>query len=236
MLVTPVAPVTEADRLACLLHHDVLPFLHDDVFDEFVGLAARIFSLPISLFNLVDAHQVTTSAHYGMPGTTPQPRAEMLCSVVVEQNRIVVYHDLLSAIPTPTDAIAIQATLAKRIRFYAAAPVRLTNQYSMGALCLLDQQPREFTSEEQHVLQALADLISQGIAVRHHFRTTPTLGEAHWQRLHAQMQDEIHSLGALVRYLLTRYGKIAPVPEEVLHLVLRRLADLRVVLQYKDKD
>jgi GAF domain-containing protein len=234
MLITPVSPVTEAERLACLSHHEVLPFLRDNVFDEFVGLTARIFSLPISLFNLVDAQQVTTTAHYGMPGAMPQPRAEMLCSTVVEQNRVVVYHDLAAATPTLTDSVAIQATLAKRIRFYAAAPVRLTSQYSMGALCLLDQQPREFTSEEQRVLQSLADLVSQSIATRHHCRTTPELGEAHWQRLHTQLQDEVHALGALVRYLLTRYGNLVPVPEEVLHLVLRRLADIRVVLQHKE--
>jgi hypothetical protein len=226
-----IAPVTETDRLTYLRQHDMLPFLQDDVFDEFVGLAARIFSLPISLFNLVDAHQVTTKAHYGMPNTSPQPRAEMLCSTVVDQNRVVVYHDLTLATPTPTDAVAIQATLAKHIRFYAAAPVRLTNQYSIGALCLLGQRPREFTLEEQHVLQSLADLVSQGIAVRYHCRTTSKLGEGHWQHLHTQMQDEIHALGALVRYLLTRYGTINPVPEEVLHLVLRRLTDLRGVLQ-----
>jgi transcriptional regulator with GAF, ATPase, and Fis domain len=234
MLVTPLSPVTEAERLACLRHYDVLPFLRDDVLDEFVGLAARIFSLPISLFNLVDAHQVHTEAHCGMPGAMPQSRAEMLCSTVVEQNRVVVYHDLLSAIPTPTDAVAIQATLAKRIRFYAAAPVRLTDQHCLGALCLLDQRPREFTPEEQHTLQSLADLVSQAITVRHYCRTTPALGEAHWQRLHTQLHEEVQALAALVRYLLTRYGKTIPVPEEVLHLVLRRLADLRVVLQPRE--
>ena len=233
MLVTPVAPATEAARLACLRHHDILPFLYDGVFDEFVSLAARIFSLPISLFNLVDAHQVITKAHYGMPGIAPQPRAEILCSTVVEQNQVVVYHDLTAAAPTATNAVAIQATLAKRIRFYAAAPVRLTSQHSIGALCLLGQRPREFTVEEQHVLQSLADLVSQAIVMRHHCRTTK-LGEAHWQGLHTQMHDEVHALGALVRYLLTRYGAIIPVPEEVLHLVSRRLADLHIVMQIKE--
>lgn len=231
MLLVPTLPVTEAERLAYLYQHEVLPFLRDEVFDEFVGLTARIFSLPISLFNLVDEHHVTTAAHYGLPGATPQPRAEMLCSTVVAQNRVVVYHDLTLATRTPTDAVAIQATLAKHIRFYAAAPVRLPNQHSIGALCLLDQQPREFTAQEQHVLQSLADLVSQALAVRHQCRSTSELGEIRWQGLHLQLHDEIQALGALVRYLLTRYGTTIPVPEEVLNLVLRRLADLHVVLQ-----
>jgi hypothetical protein len=231
MLVMPTVLLPDTERLASLRHYDVLPFLREDVFDEFAGLTARIFSLPICLFNLVDAHYVSTEAHYGMPGATPQPRAEMLCSTVVEQNQVVVYHDLMTAVPTLTDAGAIQATLAKRIRFYAAAPVRLTNQHSIGALCLLDQRPREFTPEEQHVLQCLADLVSQAIVMRYHCRTTPGLGEAHWQLLHTHLHDEVNALGALVRYLLTRYGTTIPVSEEVLHLVLRRLADLRVILQ-----
>jgi len=49
MLIKPLTPVAEADRLASLRHYEVLPFLREDVFDEFVSLAARIFNLPISL-------------------------------------------------------------------------------------------------------------------------------------------------------------------------------------------
>lgn len=236
MLITPLVPATEAARLACLRHYDVLPFLREDVFDEFVSLAARIFSLPISLFNLVDAHQVMAQAQYGMPGSAPQPRAEALCSMVVAQNHQVVYHDLAASPQTPAAALAIQAALAQRIRFYAGAPVRLSSQHSIGALCLLDQQPREFTPEEQHVLQALADTVSQAILARHYHRTTLGLGEAPWQTLRTQLHDEVQALGALVRYLLTRYGTLSPVPDEILHLVLRRLADLRALLQTQHKD
>lgn len=234
MLVTPLAAVPEAARLATLRHYDVLPFLREDVFDEFVSLAARIFNLPISLFNLVDAQQVSPAAHYGLPGATPQPRAEILCSTVVAHNRVVVYHDLAAAPLTGPDADAIQATLAQQMRFYAAAPVRLANAHSIGTLCLLGRQPREFTAEEQHVLQALADTVSQAIMARHHCYSTSGLGEAHWLRLRPQLHDEVHALAALVRYLLTRYGSLTPVPDEVLHLVLRRLADLCLLLQNKE--
>lgn len=234
MIVAPLAPIAEAVRLASLRYYDVLPFLREDVFDEFVSLAARIFSLPISLFNLVDAHQVTTGSHLGMSDGPPQPRAATLCSMVVEQNQIVVYHDLREAPQTVSNKTAIQAALAKRFRFYAAAPVRLANQHSIGTLCLLDYQPREFTTEEQHVLQALADTVSQTITVRHHYHITPGLGGGHWQQLRLKLHEEMNALAALVRYLLTRYGTLIPVPDEVLHLVLRRLADLRILLQDKE--
>jgi len=223
----------EEQRLAYLQHYEVLPFFHEDVFGEIVSLTARIFSLPISLFNLVDADYVRTEAYYGTPITTSQPRAEALCSTVVAQNQVVVYHDLAASPQTAADAAGIQTALATQIRFYAAAPVRLTTQHSLGALCLLDRQPRDFSTREQHVLQTLADTVSQAIVVRYHCRTTPELGDSHWQRLHTQLHDEVQALEALVRYLLIRYGTLVPVHEEVLHLVLRRLADLRILLQSK---
>ena len=234
MLSIPLSPVPEDARPGFFRYEEALRFLRDDVFDEFVALAARVFSLPISLFNLVDAHQVTTEAQYGMPDIPPQPRAEVLCSLVVEQTNVVIYHDLAKAPQVSTDAVAIQTALANRIRFYAAAPVRVFNQYSIGTLCLLDRQPREFTSEEQQVLQAMADTVSQTIAVRHQYHTTPGLGETHWQYLRLKLQEEVQALGALVRYLLMRYGTLIPVPEEVLHLVLRRLSDVHVLLQNKE--
>jgi len=224
---------SEEQRLASLQHYGVLSFFREDVFGELVRLTARVFSLPISLFNLVDADYVRTEAHYGVPPATLQPRAEALCSTVVTQNQIVVYHDLAAMPQTAADAVRIQAALATQIRFYAAAPVRLTSQHSLGALCLLDRQPRNFSPQEQHVLQTLADTVSQAIVVRHHCRTTPELGDTHWQRLHAQLHDEVQALEALVRYLLLRYGTLVPVHEEVLHLVRRRLADMRTLLQSK---
>jgi transcriptional regulator with GAF, ATPase, and Fis domain len=225
MLVNPIVPVTKAERLAGLRHYHMLPFLHDDVLDEFVGLAAHIFSLPISLFNLVDTHQVRTEAHYGEPGTPPQPRAETLCSTVVEQNQVVVYHDLLAAIPTPTNAVAIQIALAKRIRFYAAAPVRLTDQHSFGVLCLLGQQPREFTAQEQYALQSLADLVSEAIVVRQHCRTTPALGEAHWRYLHALLHEEVQALARVAHRPRLALGATIGIPRPCLAEAITRFVN-----------
>jgi transcriptional regulator with GAF, ATPase, and Fis domain len=232
MLLPAIAdlPATEADRLESLHHYQIVHSFQEEVFNEFVALAARIFSLPISLLNLVDAQQVLSKAQYGVPRLPPKPRAEMLCSVVVEQNQLLVYHDLSTTLPMASDMLAIQATLATGARFYAAAPVRMPGQHSIGALCLLDRRPREFSQEEQDVLQQLADLVSQAIVVRHVCHSSAALGEARWWELRTQVRDEVHALGALVRYLLARYGMTIPVPEEVLHLVVRRLHDLRLIL------
>lgn len=221
----------EAARLACLSHYDVLRALQERVFSEVVELAARIFSLPIALLNVVEEDLVRSGAQYGLPGKVALPRAEVLCTSTVAQGQVVVYHDLAAVAPTPATAVALQATLAQHARFYAAAPVRLAaGQHCVGTLCLFDQQPRVFTPEEQQVLESLAELVSHAIVVRHQYYATPEQ-ETQWSNVHTQLHDEVRELEALVRYLLTRYGLRVPVPEDVLRLVSRRLGDLHLLMQ-----
>lgn len=220
----------EAERLACLSHYEVLRALQERVFSEVVELAARIFSLPVALLNVVEEHVVRSGAQCGLPGSVVQPRAEVLCSATVAQGEVVVYHDLAAVAPTPATAAAVQATLSHHMQFYAAAPVRLAEQFCVGTLCLFDQRPREFTPDEQQVLERLAALVSRAIVVRHQHYATPEQ-EFQWSNVHTQLHDEVRELEALVRYLLTRYGLRVPVPQDVLHLVNRRLGDLHLLLQ-----
>lgn len=217
--------------MAYLSRYEVLRTLQERVFSEVVELAARIFSLPIALLNVVEEDLVRSGAQYGVPGSVTQPRAEVLCTDTVVRGEVVVYHDLAAVTPTPTTAAAMQATLAHHLRFYAAAPVRLApGQPCVGTLCLLDQQPRSFTPEEQQLLESLAELVGHAILVRHRYYVTPAQ-EAQWSAIHTQLHDEVRELEALVRYLLARYGLRVPVPQDVLRLVSRRLGDLHLLMQ-----
>jgi GAF domain-containing protein len=232
MLLTPAAllPAGEAERLNSLHHYALLEALQADVFDELVTLAAQIFSLPIAYLAIVDAHQVYYNATYGFAGPAPQPRVNLLCAQVVKHNRVVVYHDLATSSATSFDARAIEYSLAQRARFYVGAPVRMPDQHTIGTLCLVDQQPREFSAEEQLLLELLASLVSELIVLRQRCRALAKLGERRWALVQTEAKEEVQALSALVRYLLARYGTVIPVPDQVLHPVSRRLEDLRVIL------
>ena len=224
-------PADEAERLKSLRHYDILHSLQEGLFDELVALAAVLFRLPIAYVGLVDAKQVHYKATYGFPRIPPNPRAELLCAQVVKHASVIVYHDLATATPTSLDAAAIQNCLAQRVRFYAGAPLRMPDQRVIGTLCLVDQQPREFSDAEQELFEDLASIVSQAIVVRHYCRSQPVLGEAHWQAIQQEARDEVYGLGALARYLAARYGSSVPVPEEILQPVRRRLHDLHTILQ-----
>lgn len=223
-------PANDTERLRSLRSHDVLPALQESVFEEFVALTARIFSLPISLIAVVEEEDVFYPANLGMPGNDQQPRVEALCSTVILHDKAVVYQDLSGAGHSALTPQAIAAAQANELRFYAGAPLRLPDQGKVGTLCVIDRAPRVFSEHEQRLLEQVAALISQTVAVRFACKAQAKGGEARWQRIRTQLQEELQALTALVRYLFTRYGNPTPVPADVLTQVERRLHDLDVVL------
>jgi GAF domain-containing protein len=224
-------PVNETARLQTLRYYDILHSLHEPVFDEFVALAARIFSLPISLIALVAEEQVHYKANYGMPGNDVQHREEALCATAILQADAVVYKDLAIETNPLITARAAAAARNHQVRFYAAAPLCMPDQSIIGSLCIIDRTPRNFSAEEQRVLEQLAYLVSRTIVARHTCLSQYGSGEWEWHRLRIQVQEEVQALTALVRYLFARHGTHVPVPTDSLNQVARRLLDLDEILE-----
>jgi GAF domain-containing protein len=229
---TPLSnlPADETDRLRSLRAFEVLPALTEPVFEEFVALTARIFSLPISLISVVDEDDVYYPANLGMPGNSRQPRVEALCSTAIALSRAVVYHDLALEHYAEIPAEALHAAETNQLRFYAGALLRLPDQRPLGTLCVIDRAPRAFTHDEQRILDLLAALVSRTIAVRHLCRLQRETGEAQWTRLSAELQEEVQAFNALVRYLFARHGTQVPVPSAFLTQVESRIRDLQGLL------
>ncbi|MFD1874579.1 GAF domain-containing protein [Hymenobacter bucti] len=234
MLTTPptLLPADETARLHSLHSYNIVESLQEDVFDELVALLANLFRLPIAYVGLMEADQLSFKAAYGVPRQPAHPRASSLCALVVRHSRVVVYQDLAEAPQNSLDASAIQNSLAYQVRFYAGAPLRMPDHRTIGTLCLAGPQPREFSPAEQQLLEATAEIVSHAIAVRSHCRNS--LNDRRWLEIRTQARDELYALGALVRYLSARYGSSTPVPEEILQPVMRRLRDLRTILQDYD--
>ena len=218
-------PHDEPARLRSLRAHKVLPTLAESLFDEFAALTAQVFSLPISLIAVVEENEVFYPANFGMPGNDRQPRAEALCATAIQKARTVVYHDLAVETAATLPPEALHAAGANELRFYAGALLHLPDQCALGTLCIIDRQARTFSAAEQHVLDHLAALVSQAIAVRLACPARPAAAER-WEQLRAHLQGELRELTALVRYLFTRHGVQIPVPADLLAQVERRLAEM----------
>ena len=223
-------PDNEAARLAALRSFEVLAALAEPVFEEFVVLAARLFQVPISLLSVVEETDVHYPATVGIPPHRRELRAEVLCSTAIALGQAVVYHDVLLEQHPPIPEEVLRVAAENHVRFYAGALLRLPDQHPLGTLCLVNHEPRPFTPDEQRILELLAGLVSQTLAVRHLCRARPATGEAQWKHLSTELHEEIGALNALVRYLNARNGSMVPVPTVFLAQVEGRLHDLQGLL------
>jgi GAF domain-containing protein len=224
-------PPTEQARLSSLRTHNIVSAPSERIFAELVELSAHVFGLPVSLLAIVDAEQVVYKASHGLPALRSQPRAETLCAIVVRENKPVVFTDIAATqhpYLLPTAALAAQAA---GVRFYAGAPLRLSDTYSLGTLCVLGYQPRAFSASEQHLLEQLAHVASLTIAARCACLAGEGLGAAHWSIIEDQLAEEVRALVALVRYLLSRPRPELAMPLLVLDHVARRLREVRELLE-----
>jgi hypothetical protein len=145
-------PLNEAERLAALRPYQVrgtAPF-----FEEFIRVTAKLFGVPIAVISLVEADTVWFKAQTGLEGSAHEvPRSNSLCSVAILQQETTVYEEWQSSLCTLVNSDAVsQLGLA----FYAGHPLRNATGEAIGALAIIDRQPRTFSEEERAVLETLA--------------------------------------------------------------------------------
>ena len=168
-------PANEQQRLKALRRYRILDTEPEARFDDVVTAAAERFGVPMALFSLVDEdRQWFKSVHGfayaetertgafcshtvdGVDGEgRPYRHFEIDAPLVVENAR----ENLLFA-----DSLLVKAP--PHIVFYAGVPVRASTGEPLGALCILDTEPRSFEIGELRDLIALARRIESALELR----------------------------------------------------------------------
>lgn len=144
-------PLHETQRLEALRPYQVrgtAPF-----FEEFIRVTAKLFGVPIAVISLVEADSVWFKAQTGLAGTGHVPRADSLCSVAILQEETTVYEDWQQNLCALVNTDAMHQL---ELQFYAGHPLRTSAGEAIGALAIIDRQPRPFSEEEKAVLVSLA--------------------------------------------------------------------------------
>jgi signal transduction histidine kinase len=148
-------PANETERLLALKQCEILLHPSDGIFDRITALAARTFNVPISVIGIVNADRIRLASRYGLKTTEIRfgpgcPATAMLRDAphIVEDMRVDT--GLL------TKMLAAEVT---GMRFYAGAPLITTDGFNLGALWIIDREPRVLNEKEIASLQDLAYLI-----------------------------------------------------------------------------
>ncbi|WP_026464165.1 GAF domain-containing protein [Adhaeribacter aquaticus] len=163
MLEVPFISTNDWLRVEKLKSFKILDSQPEAPFNYIAALAAKQFKTPIALISLVDKYRVWYKAAIGLNNIQEVPRSESLCSMVILQETVTVYEDALKE-PCLLANPFVAGDFG--LRFYAGAPIKTTDGYRIGAVCIIDSKPRTFSEAEQKELQNLADMAMEEITLR----------------------------------------------------------------------
>ena len=159
----PNTASVEAERLRTLRNLRVLDTQAEQVFDDLTEVAALVCRVPISLVTLVDADRLWLKANHGLPGVSETPRDIAFCDHTIRTEGVLEIRDMTR---DPRFADNPLVTGSPDIRFYAGAPLRLSNGAQVGALCVIDRTPRELEPWQLEAMSKLSSTVSKAMEYR----------------------------------------------------------------------
>ena len=158
----PASAGNEAGRLEALRRYEILDTPPDGAFDHITAVTATVLRVPIAIVSLVDHDRIWFKSRHGLAETQTE-RAPGLCASAILSPGVYQVRD------AATDARTLSNPLvagAMGLRFYAAAPLRTHDGFSLGTLCVIDREPRDLARRETEMLESLAALVMDQMELR----------------------------------------------------------------------
>jgi len=151
----PDLPLNEAERLKALTDFDILDSESNKRLNNLVYLASTISDCEVSLVSLVDRDRQWFLAKHGTT-LTESPRDISFCGHAINQDEIFEIENTLederfSGNPLVTDDPSI--------RFYAGKPLKTSDGFNIGTLCVLDRKPKKLSAVQKKQLEIISDEI-----------------------------------------------------------------------------
>lgn len=160
----PIIPENDEERLLSLYSYGVVgSYEESGSFKHIASMATHIFKVPIALVSFVEEEKVVFVGNVGMEDTRQVSRGVSLCSLSILREEVTVFENAreeacLLANPLVLGEFGLQ--------FYAAAPLKSHDGYSLGSVCIVDKKPRKFAEAEQELLQGLATAVMEELEER----------------------------------------------------------------------
>ena len=163
-LLDAAAAVHDSDRLDALHATGLLDSDVSPSFDRLARLASKVLNAPVALVSLVDADRQFFKSCLGLPepwaSQRGTPLSHSFCQhavasrepLLVEDSR---EHQLLRDNPAIRDIGVIA---------YAGIPLIDADGHALGTLCVIDSQPRHWTTDQVQLLSDLAASVVTEIA------------------------------------------------------------------------
>ncbi len=158
----PEIPTNEGDRLIALQRYQILDTLPEQEYDDLTQLAADICGTPIALISLIDRDRQWFKSRVGLDATET-PRDISFCGHAVAADEMLYVPDTAQDLRFSDNPLVAGDP---NIRFYTGVPLRTSDNFVLGTLCVIDVKPRELTPHQIKQLEALSRITINQLELR----------------------------------------------------------------------
>jgi adenylate cyclase len=157
-------PDNEPRRLAALHALDILDTAPEVAYDEIAELAAQICGCPVAYISFIDDRRRWLKAKYGLPpDTVDAPRQVAVCSTTICGVDVLVVPDMRQDARFDRGPLVVGDP---HCRFYCGMPLITNEGYALGALCVMDFEPRQLSFEQIEALRRLSRQVLTQLELR----------------------------------------------------------------------
>jgi PAS domain S-box-containing protein len=182
----PLMALQEAARLEALRALEILDTAPEEAFDELAALAALICQVPIAFISFIDEGRQWFKARLGWTAAET-PRDVSFCTHTIMQRDLFIVRDAMTDERFANNSLV---TTDPGVRFYAGAPLVTPDGHALGALCVMDRQPRELTAEQARALRMLSHQAVALLEARSHLAKLAALSQEQVQAEEALRESE----------------------------------------------
>jgi two-component sensor histidine kinase len=159
---TSIVPENESERMAAVRRYEILDTPPDGIFDRVTAMAARRFDTPIAIISIVDHDRIWFKSHHGLD-VEEVGRDPGLCASAILSSEA---HVLLDASTDPRSLANPLVAGDFGLRFYAGVPLRTSDGFNLGTLCVIDKEPRTVDQDQIDDLTDLGSLVVDQLELR----------------------------------------------------------------------
>lgn len=155
--------VKNINRLKELESYCLIDSLPEKIYDEITELTASICDTPVSLVTVVSDTRQFFKSHHGL-SFNETPLKDSFCKYIINENEdVVVIEDMRKDKRFAENPFVLNKP---GYSFYAGVSLTTPKGHRLGALCVLDHEPKKLSSTQLSALKTLAHQVSQLFELR----------------------------------------------------------------------
>ena len=189
-----ITPANEAERMAAVHRYQILDTPPDGIFDRVTALAARRFDTPIAIISIVDHDRIWFKSHHGLDVEEIGRDPGLCASAILSEDA----HILVDASADPRSLTNPLVAGDFGLRFYAGVPLRTSDGFNLGTLCVIDKEPRPVDQGQIDDLTDLASWVVDQLELRLAARTAIDQAELMAREIDHRVMNSLQFVSGLL--------------------------------------